>query len=295
MQVVARERVDGEPVPLLRTPGGPRSAGSRDASYLAATVSAAATSSSDDGRVLQVVALGHGGLVLVPVGEERVVLVEHQREPLGERRCTSRTWQAYSSGDHVSPSGAAVASGRRQQRRPAVGVGAHQAAEVGRSTPRRRSRTPGRSRSGPRSSPWCRACVIIGPSSSSPCPFAAQNLPTSRESPPSTRTKSGPRSLVRPGFAPDRRRHATEVAVQEDVRRSDGGQVQPPGVADQVLAEEWCRSESTSSKPRRLVDPAGGGEDVAGPERRARAAGRAGVGDARRRRGLRRPGPGRPG
>ena len=79
---VAGERRDGEggavtaptgAVPLRTADGGERRGdGGRGIVQLA----------GDDGGVVRSVALGDGGLVLVPVGEQRVVLAEHAVQPL---------------------------------------------------------------------------------------------------------------------------------------------------------------------------------------------------------------------
>ena len=117
-----------------------------------------------DGRVLGVVALGDGRLVLVPVGEQRVVLVEHQaRAARSNSRNTSRTWQPYSSGDQTSGRGRSADVGRASTRCHAGGVGPDQRRDVG-DVDRRRvvARTPGSAARAPRSSPCCRPGTAAG-------------------------------------------------------------------------------------------------------------------------------------
>ena len=63
-------------------------------------------------RLLRPVPVVEGGGVLVPVLELRVVLGEHQFDPLGNIRHTSRTWQPYSSADQTAGCGRSAACGR---------------------------------------------------------------------------------------------------------------------------------------------------------------------------------------
>ena len=95
-------------------------------------------------------------LVLVPVGEQRVVLVQHQRQPLVEDAVTSRTWQAYSSGDHTPGAGRSRDVRAAEHLLPGGGVLRASRRRRRRRRPRaRRSRTPGTAGRAPRSSPWC--------------------------------------------------------------------------------------------------------------------------------------------
>ena len=73
-------------------------------------------------------------------------------------RCTSRTWQAYSSGDQTAGSGRCRAPRRWRARppRPRRWRGCVRPRSP-RPTSGRRSRTRGTARAAPRSSPWCRA------------------------------------------------------------------------------------------------------------------------------------------
>ena len=102
---VTPERTDGEhgavaapaaPLPLLTVDGGERH-GDR--------LGRRRQLGRDDRRLLFAVALGDGSLVLVPVDENGSSSVSIRRRRRSNRRNTSRTWQAYSSGDHTSGCG----------------------------------------------------------------------------------------------------------------------------------------------------------------------------------------------
>ena len=85
----------------------------------------------DDGRILLAVAIGDGGDVLVPVGELRVVLGRASgRGRWSNSRNTSRTWQAYSSGDHTSGRGRSPNVRPGQDVLPLGGVGPHELGNV---------------------------------------------------------------------------------------------------------------------------------------------------------------------
>ncbi len=113
--------------PSLRRPGRSHSSPAR-AAKRAAIASAAAASSAGDGRgVLGVVAVRERGLVLVPVRVKRVVLGQHQAEPVVIQP------------EHIAHVAAVL------ERRPLVRPGPPRRVRARRAEPARRPRWPGSS------------------------------------------------------------------------------------------------------------------------------------------------------
>ena len=178
VQEVARERVDRE----LRAVAAPAGAlpllAATPAKPSAIASAASASSAGDDGGVLLVVALldarWRPGPSWRTAGRPRSSMSRAGGSNTGS---TSRTWQAYSSGDQTSGPGARRASAAASAAPSSPRCRAARVGDVGGRRPCwRRSRTRGTAARPPRSSPWCPARWSC--SAANPVRWLPQRLPT---------------------------------------------------------------------------------------------------------------------